>query len=62
MAGEPSQRRSTLRRDRRGAIYVEYATLLSLCAIGIAAAVLGWGPHLVARYERTQGILLSPFP
>jgi Flp pilus assembly pilin Flp len=61
MASSSQQYRS-LRSDRRGAIMVEYVTLLSLCAIGIAAAVLGWGPALVTRYETSQAILLSPFP
>ena len=41
---------------------VEYVVLLGVCAIGAAAAVVGWGPALVANYEYSQGILLSPFP
>lgn len=48
--------------DRRGAVMVEYVVLLGVCAIGAAAAVVGWGPALVANYEYSQGILLSPFP
>ncbi len=41
---------------------VEYVVLLGVCAIGAAAAIVGWGPALVANYERSQGTLLSPFP
>jgi Flp pilus assembly pilin Flp len=53
---------ASLLRDRRGAIMVEYVVLLGVCAIGAAAAIVGWGPALVANYETSQGILLSPFP
>lgn len=48
--------------DRKGAVAVEYVVLLGVCAIGAAAAIVGWGPALVANYETSQGILLSPFP
>jgi Flp pilus assembly pilin Flp len=53
---------SSLRSDRRGAVAVEYVVLLGVCAIGAAAAIVGLGPALVANYETSQGILLSPFP
>jgi len=56
------QTRGSLRRDRRGAILVEYVVLLGLCGIGITTAVVGWGPPLIANYQKSQGILLSPFP
>jgi Flp pilus assembly pilin Flp len=49
-------------RDRRGAVAVEYVVLLGVCAIGAAAAIVGWGPALVTNYEQSQGTLLSPFP
>jgi Flp pilus assembly pilin Flp len=62
MKPSSTQIRSSLLRDRRGAIMVEYVVLLGVCAIGAAAAIVGWGPALVANYETSQGILLSPFP
>jgi hypothetical protein len=40
----------------------EYVVLLGTVCIAFAAAVAGLGPHLVANYERSQGIILSPFP
>ena len=49
-------------RDRRGAVMTEYVVLLGTVCIGFAAAIAALGPHLVANYEKSQGILLSPFP
>ena len=49
-------------RDGRGAVMTEYVVLLGVLAIAVSAAIIGLGPHLVANYERSQGILLSPFP
>jgi Flp pilus assembly pilin Flp len=60
--GSSESRRRSLRSDRRGAVAVEYVVLLGVCAIGAAAAIVGLGPSLVANYETSQGILLSPFP
>ncbi len=48
--------------DSRGAVMTEYVVLLGVCSIAIAAAIMGLGPRLVANYERSQGILLAPFP
>jgi Flp pilus assembly pilin Flp len=60
----PSSRRRMRRlaRDGRGAIMTEYVVLLGTVCIGFAAAILGLGPSLVANYERSQAIVLSPFP
>jgi Flp pilus assembly pilin Flp len=55
-------RRQKLLRDRRGAAMTEYVALLGTVCISMAAAIAALGPHLVANYERSQGILLSPFP
>ena len=46
----------------RGAVMTEYVVLLGTVCIAFAAAILGLGPSLVANYERSQGIILSPFP
>jgi Flp pilus assembly pilin Flp len=48
--------------DRRGAVATEYVTLLGLCAIAIAAAVIGWGPPLVESYARTRAVMVAPTP
>lgn len=48
--------------DSRGAVMTEYVVLLGVCSIAISAAIMGLGPKLVANYERSQGILLAPFP
>lgn len=60
----PTPRRTSraFGRDRRGAIMTEYVVLLGTVCIGFAAAILGLGPSLVANYERSQAIILSPFP
>lgn len=49
-------------RDRRGAAMTEYVALLGTVCIAAAAAISALGPHLIANYERSQGIILSPFP
>ena len=54
--------RAAVLRDRRGAVMTEYVVLLGTVCIAFAAAVAGLGPHLVANYERSQGVILSPFP
>lgn len=54
--------RRSLIRDRRGAVMTEYAVLLGTVCIGFAAAIAALGPSLVANYEKSQGIILSPFP
>lgn len=51
-----------LLRDRRGAAMTEYVALLGTVCISMAAAIAALGPHLIANYERSQGIILSPFP
>lgn len=59
-----SARRSLLAmlRDGRGAVMTEYVVLLGVVCIAVSAAIIGLGPKLVGNYERSQGILLSPFP
>jgi Flp pilus assembly pilin Flp len=52
----------SLASDRRGAIATEYVTLLGLCAIAIAVAVVGWGPPLVRSYSRTRAVMVAPTP
>lgn len=56
------RRMRSLASDGRGAIMTEYVVLLGTVCIGFAAAILGLGPSLVANYERSQAIILSPFP
>jgi Flp pilus assembly pilin Flp len=51
-----------LLRDRRAAVMTEYAVLLGTVCIGFATAIAALGPNLVANYEKSQGIILSPFP
>jgi Flp pilus assembly pilin Flp len=61
-AAEASVRRGGPWRDRRGAVMVEYVILLAFVCIGMVASIVAWGPALIANYERSLGILLSPFP
>lgn len=64
MQPSPNRRQplGSLASDGRGAIMTEYVVLLGTVCIGFAAAILGLGPSLVANYERSQAIILSPFP
>jgi Flp pilus assembly pilin Flp len=64
MQPSPNRRRrlGSLAKNGRGAIMTEYVVLLGTVCIGFAAAILGLGPSLVANYERSQAIILSPFP
>jgi Flp pilus assembly pilin Flp len=48
--------------DRRGAAMTEYVALLGTVCITMAAAISALGPSLVANYERSQAIILAPFP
>lgn len=48
--------------ERRGAIMAEYVILLSTVCIAFTMAIVAFGPALVANFEMSQGILLSPFP
>ncbi len=49
-------------RDEQGAVMVEYVVVLGVAAVGIAAAIAGLGPVLLAAYERARGILIAPMP
>ena len=51
-----------LRSDKRGAVMVEYVVIISTVMIGFSIAIVALGPSLVANYERSQGVILSPFP
>lgn len=52
----------TLAGDERGAVYVEYVTLLVLVSIGMAVATLSLGLPLWKLYKYAQMILAAPFP
>lgn len=51
-----------LSRDERGAVMTEYVVLVGVVGLGIAAAIAGMGPTLLAGYERARGILICPIP
>ena len=46
----------------RGSIMVEYAALLTLVAIGLAAAMVSLGVPLVRMYLNQRTVLMLPFP
>ncbi len=41
---------------------VEYVVLLGVVAVGLAAAIAGLGPVLLAAFERARGIIIAPLP
>jgi Flp pilus assembly pilin Flp len=62
-SGLPSQPlRGTLVADPRGAVTAEYAILLGVVGVVVAAAIAGLGPPLVEEYARSQAIILAPYP
>ena len=54
--------RAALIEDDRGAVMVEYVVILGLVSIGVALAIVGLGPHLVASFLHARGILIAPMP
>ncbi len=53
---------SKFRRDRRGAVMVEYAFLLAFVVVPGATALLTGGRAQYQRYMEMRSQLLSPFP
>jgi Flp pilus assembly pilin Flp len=51
-----------LLRDQRGAVFVEYAIVLSLLSLGASLAVIALGSRLLELYRAQQAILLTPMP
>ena len=49
-------------RDQRGAVFVEYAVVLSLLSLGASLAVIVLGSRLLELYRAQQAILLAPMP
>lgn len=56
----PSQ--SLLRRDERGAVFVEYVTVLTLVTVVGAAAVAALGIPLLKLFRYVQAVILLPIP
>ena len=54
--------RRLLRRNRRGAVMVEYAFLLTFVAVPVAAALLQGGKIQYNQYVKIRSEMLSPFP
>ena len=48
--------------DEQGAVMVEYVVILGVVSLGVAAAIAGLGPLLLAAFERARGILIAPMP
>jgi Flp pilus assembly pilin Flp len=54
--------RRLLRRNRRGAVMVEYAFLLTFIVVPAAVVLLAGGKARFTKYQDTRSIMLSPFP
>lgn len=48
--------------EDRGSVFVEYAVLLSLVAVGLSLAIASLGYVLIRTYLIQQTWLLLPFP
>ena len=48
--------------DQRGAVFVEYATVLVLVSLGASLAVIALGLALLDVFRAQQAILLAPMP
>jgi len=53
---------SSLLRDVRGAVYVEYVTLLGLVTVGGSVAVYSLGLPLLQTFRYAQVIIAMPIP
>lgn len=58
MLGEKSK----LRRDKRGAVAVEYAMILVMFVIPSTAAISYEGRLVYSQYKEAKGIILLPVP
>jgi Flp pilus assembly pilin Flp len=54
--------RACLLHDQRGAVFVEYASVLVLVSLGASLAVIALGSLLLDLFRAQQAILLSPVP
>ena len=54
--------RARLQKDSRGAVMTEYVVIVGTVSVVIAGALAAVGPLLLASYERSRSILVSPFP
>ena len=48
--------------DERGAVMSEYVLLLGAVGLGVAAALVGLGPPLLASFQRSRATLIAPYP
>ena len=55
-------RRTGLRADTRGAVFVEYTVVLALVSLGASLALIALGSILLELYRAQQSILLAPMP
>jgi Flp pilus assembly pilin Flp len=56
------EERGSLLRDIRGAVYVEYVTLLGLVTVGGSVAVYSLGLPLLQTFRYAQVIIAMPLP
>ena len=49
-------------KDERGAIATEYAVVIGVCAIVVAAALASLGAAIVTSYQGGRTTLMSPTP
>lgn len=49
-------------KDERGALTTEYVVVVGVVSLVVAGALVSVGPLLLASYERSRDILISPFP
>ena len=52
----------SLLRDERGALLVEYAVLVGVVGLVVAAALVRSGGSLVNPYQVTRDALIQPYP
>lgn len=50
------------RARQRGAVMVEYVVIVGVVSLGVATAIAGLGPTLLAEYQRSRALLAMPFP
>lgn len=54
--------RTRLHKDTQGAIMTEYVVIVGTVSLVVASALVAVGPLLLASYERSRSMIVSPFP
>jgi Flp pilus assembly pilin Flp len=49
-------------RDERGAVSVEYVTIVGTIGLMLIGSLVSLGPYLLLNYQVSRALLIGPFP